>query len=65
MTRTHLYEAANAILTRDIGGGALRAWGLRIAAASGYKKVKVAVARKLAVTLHAMWKADTPFLAAA
>lgn len=64
MTRTHLYEAANAILTRKIGGDALRDWGLKIAAASGYKKAKVAVARKLAVILHAMWKTQTPFAAA-
>ncbi len=58
MTRTHLYEAANAILTRDIGGGALRAWGLRIAAASGYKEANVAVGRQSAVPRPAIWKVD-------
>ncbi|MEL6980713.1 MAG: IS110 family transposase, partial [Pseudomonadota bacterium] len=64
MTRTHLSEAANAILTRKIGGDALREWGLRIAGASGYRKAKGAVARKLAVIPHAMWKTETPFIAA-
>ncbi|MGE3992526.1 hypothetical protein [Pseudorhodoplanes sp.] len=27
----------------------------------GFKKARVAVARKLAVILHAMWKTNTPF----
>jgi len=39
----------------------LKAWGLRLAKASGFKRAKVGVARKLAVILHAMWKADEPF----
>ena len=61
LTRTHLYEAANALLTRNLGESDLRAWGLRIAAASGFKKAKVAVARKLATILHAMWKSNLAF----
>jgi len=39
----------------------LKAWGLRLAKTSGFKRAKVAVARKLAVILHAMWKAGAPF----
>ena len=35
---------------------ALKAWGLRPAQRSGLKKAKVAVARKLAVILHRMWR---------
>lgn len=31
MTRTHLYEAANAIVTRKLGGSRLRDWALAIA----------------------------------
>jgi len=54
LTRTHLYEAANVILTRQTGFSSLKAWGLRIAKGAGFKKAKVAVARKLAVILHAM-----------
>ncbi|CDX14592.1 hypothetical protein MPLB_1460031 [Mesorhizobium sp. ORS 3324] len=55
------YEAANVILTRLIGFSSLKAWGLRIAKGAGLKKAKVAVARKLAVILHAMWKTNEPF----
>lgn len=61
MTRTHLYEAANVILTRGDKFSALKSWGLRLAKVSGFKRAKVAVARKLAVILHAMWKAQAPF----
>lgn len=31
LTRTHLYEAANVILMRQVGFSSLKAWGLRIA----------------------------------
>lgn len=65
LTRTHLYEAANVILTRQIAFSSLKAWGLRIAKSGGFKKAKVAVARKLAVILHAMWKTGQPFRFAA
>jgi transposase len=61
LTRTYLYEAANVILTRQTGFSSLKAWGLRIAKGAGLKKAKVAVARKLAVILHAMWKTNEPF----
>jgi transposase len=61
MTRKHLYEAATTLLTRTTAFSALKAWGLRLAKTSGFKKARVAVARKLAVTLHAMWKTNTEF----
>jgi transposase len=61
MTRKHLYEAATTLLTRNIGFSTLKAWGLRLAKKVGFKKVRVAVARKLAVILHAMWKTNTTF----
>jgi transposase len=61
LTRKHLFEAANALLTRDRKFSSLKAWGLRLAKIAGFKKAKVAVARKLAVILHAMWKTRTPF----
>ncbi len=35
--------------------------GLRMAKRIGFKKAKVAVARKLAVILHRMWKDNTEF----
>ena len=59
--RSYLYEAANVLLTRVAKGSALKAWGIRLAKRSGLRKVKVAVARKLAVILHRMWIDGTEF----
>jgi transposase len=61
MTRTHLFEAANAIMTRKLGGSRLPDWARAIAGRTGPRKAKVALARKLAVILHAMWRTGTPF----
>jgi transposase len=61
MTREHLYEAATTLLMRTTAFSTLKAWGLKLAKAVGFKKARVAVARKLAVILHAMWKTNTPF----
>lgn len=61
MTRTCLYEAANALMTRNLGGSGLRDWALAIAKRTGPRKAKVALARKLAVILHAMWRTASPF----
>lgn len=60
-TRKCLYEAANAIFSRKLGGPRLREWAKGIAERTGPRKAKVALARKLAVTLHAMWRTNTPF----
>jgi transposase len=60
-TRKCLYEAANAIFCRNLGDAGLRSWAKGIAERSGPRKAKVALARKLAVTLHAMWHTNTPF----
>ena len=59
--RRSLYEAANALLTRIDRFSALKSWGLRIAKRGGFKKAKVAVARKLATILYAMWKTGEEF----
>jgi len=61
MTRTHLFEAANAIMTRVAGAARLRDWARAIAERTGPRKAKVALARKLAVILHAMWRSGAPF----
>jgi transposase len=61
MMRKHLYEAATTLLTRNLRFSTLKAWGMRLAQASGFKKARIAVARKMAVILHAMWKTNTPF----
>ena len=36
-------------------------WGIKIAQRSGLKKAKIAVARKLSVIMHRMWRDDAPF----
>ena len=56
-----LFEAANAIYCRKLGGSRLRDWAKAIAERTRPRKAKVALARKLAVTLHAMWRTGTPF----
>jgi transposase len=49
-----LYEAATVMLTRTHAECGLRAWGLRLKDKLGFKRAAVAVARKLAVVMHAM-----------
>lgn len=51
-----LYEAASVILTRSKKESALRTWGLKLRERLGFKRAAVAVARKLAVIMHAMLK---------
>jgi transposase len=62
MVRTYLFEAAGVLLTRVRKWCALKAWGLRLARRVGLKKAKVAVARKLAVILHRMWRDGADFI---
>ncbi len=59
--RHPLYEAANIMLTRFRGFSSLKAWGLKIAKKRGHKRACVAVARKLAVIMHAMWRDGSEF----
>ena len=62
MVRNYLFEAAGVLLTRVPQWCALKAWGLRLVKRIGFKKAKVAVARKLAVILHRMWRDGTDFI---
>jgi transposase len=55
--RSLLYEAAAVILTRSSTASSLRTWGLQLRERIGFKRAAVAVARKLAVIMHAMLKA--------
>ncbi|WP_235868827.1 transposase [Meridianimarinicoccus zhengii] len=59
--RKWLFEAANTTFCRNPGSPQLRHWAKAIAERTGPRKVKVALARKLAVILHAMWRTNTPF----
>jgi transposase len=56
-----LYEAAMVILTRSSADSGLQRWGLKLRERVGFKRAAVALARKLAVTMHAMLKAGTFF----
>lgn len=58
--RSHLFEAAKSMLSRGKPND-LKAWGLRLAKRSSKKKACVAVARRLAVIMHAMWRDGTVF----
>lgn len=60
-TRTALFTAAHVMLTRSRQWTSIRSWGMRIAQRSSLKKAKIAVARKLAVVMHRMWRDATPF----
>lgn len=61
--RKLLYEAANSILTRSRGTFALKTWAMKIAKRRGLKKARVALARRLAVIMHAMLRDGTLFQA--
>ena len=57
--RRALYEAASALLTRFKGRDLVKSWGLKLAKSKCHAKARVAVARKLAVVMHAMWRDGT------
>lgn len=64
--RSLLVQSAQYILGRFGPDSALRRWGLKLAASGGKrgkKRAIVAVARKLAVMLHSMWRSRQPFQA--
>lgn len=59
--RTLLYEAANVMLTRYKGALKLKDWALAIARRSNKRKARIALARRLAIIMHAMLKHGTEF----
>lgn len=61
LVRTALYEAAGVLLTRVRTPLALKTWSQRIAKRAGGKRARVALARKIAVILHRMWRDGTDF----
>ncbi len=61
LARTALYEAAHTLLVRSKKWSSLRAWGMSVARRRGMARARVAVARKLAVILHRMWREATHF----
>jgi len=61
LARTLMYEAAVVILTRVKRALWLKDWALAIAKRCGTAKARIALARKLAVILHSMWRSGQPF----
>jgi transposase len=59
--RTLLYEAANVMLTRYKGQLKLKDWALAIAGRSTMRKAREALARRLAIIMHAMLREGTEF----
>jgi transposase len=57
--RRSLYEAASAMLTRFKGRDTIKTWGLHLAKTKCHAKARVAVARKLATVMHAIWTDGT------
>jgi transposase len=56
-----MYEAAIVLLTRVKRSSNLKDWAQAIAQRSGVGKARVALARKLTVILHSIWRSGEPF----
>jgi transposase len=61
LARTLLYEAAVVILARVKRASRLKDWARAIAKRSGHGKARGALAGKLAVILHSVWRSGEPF----
>jgi transposase len=61
LLRAYLFEAANVLLTRHPRSSKLKTWGLALAGRIGKRRATVAVARKLTVIMHRVWKDDRDF----
>jgi len=61
LARTLMYEAAVVILTRVKRASNLKDWAQAIAKRSGPGKARVALARKLSVILHSIWRSGETF----
>ena len=58
--RTALYQAATVMLNCEAPNW-LKAWALRLAVLRGRKRATVALARRIGVVLHRMWRDGTEF----
>jgi len=61
LMRHALYEAATSMLVHATKPSALRNWALVVAKRRGLQKARVALARRLAVVLHRMWRDGNVF----
>ena len=62
--RTLLYEAANVMLTRYKGQLKLKDWAFAIARRSTMRRARIALARRLAIIMHATLRDGTEFASA-
>src|ERR671916_961034 len=61
LVRAYLFEAATVLPRRVKRWSPLKAWAVRLARRAGAPKALVALARKLAVVMHAIWRSGEPF----
>lgn len=61
LTRSHLSCAAASVLAARTRASPLKIWGAQLAKKVGQKKARIAVARRLAVTMLAMWKSGANY----
>lgn len=59
--RAALYAASNALLMHSMAQSQIKSWDMRLMRTKGRRRAVVAVARKLAVSLHRMWVDCTEF----
>jgi len=56
-----LYSAATTLITQVKKPSALLSWATQLYERKGFKKAAVAAARRIAVTLHCIWRDNTVF----
>jgi transposase len=61
LARTLMYEAAVVLMTRVKRASGLKEWAQAVARRSGAGKARVALARKLSVIMHSIWRSGEPF----
>lgn len=61
LLRSYLVEAAHLIMSKRTADSPLKRWALQVSARRGKKKAVVALARKLARILFAMWRDGSDF----
>ena len=61
LMRTLLFEAAQTMLRRTTRWSWLKAWAMKVAHRRGSGKAIIALARRLAVIMHRMWRDGTEF----
>ncbi len=59
--RSALYQAATVMLNRTTGPNWLKAWAQRLTKLRGKKRATVALARRIGVVLHRMWRDGAGF----